>query len=169
VENKRLISSYFDKFENCWCHGDWIELTSHDGVFISGRADAVLNPSGVRIGTAEIYSQVQKVEEILECCAVGQQWKNDERVVLFVVLRDNLQLTDEIKKKIVSVIRANATPRHVPSKIIQVRGVPKTNNGKLVEIAVKNVIHGRDVVNKDSIEDPSILEEYKNILELQED
>jgi acetoacetyl-CoA synthetase len=169
VENKKLISSYFDKFENCWCHGDWIELTDRNGVFISGRADAVLNPSGVRIGTAEIYSQVQKVEEVLECCAVGQQWKNDERVILFVVLRDNLQLNDEIKKKIVSIIRANATPRHVPSKIIQVRGVPKTNNGKLVEIAVKNVIHGRAVVNKDSIEDPSILEEYKSIPELQED
>jgi acetoacetyl-CoA synthetase len=169
VENKKLISSYFEKFENCWCHGDWIELTNHNGVFISGRADAVLNPSGVRIGTAEIYSQVQKIEEILECCAVGQQWKNDERVILFVVLRDNLQLTDEIRKKTVSIIRANATPRHVPSKIIQVRGVPKTNNGKLVEIAVKNVIHGRAVVNKDSIEDPSVLEEYKNIPELQED
>jgi acetoacetyl-CoA synthetase len=169
TENKKLISSYFDKFENCWCHGDWIEYTEHDGVFISGRADAILNPSGVRIGTAEIYSQVQKVEEILECCAVGQQWNNDERIILFVVLRDDLKLNDDIKKKIVSVIKANATPRHVPSKIIQVGGVPKTNNGKLVEVAVKNIIHGREVVNKDSIEDPSILEEYKNIPELKEE
>jgi acetoacetyl-CoA synthetase len=164
--NQRLIKSYFEKFANYWCHGDWIELTEHDGVFISGRADAVLNPSGVRIGTAEIYSQVQKVEEVLECCAVGQQWNNDERVILFVVLRDGLTLTDDLKKKINVVIRDNATPRHVPSKIIQVRGVPKTNNGKLVELAVKNVIHGREVVNKDSIEDPSLLEEFKNIPEL---
>ncbi|MDR0555984.1 MAG: acetoacetate--CoA ligase [Holosporaceae bacterium] len=165
--NKRLIRSYFEKFENCWCHGDWIELTEHGGVFISGRADAVLNPSGVRIGTAEIYSQVQKVEEVLECCAVGQQWDNDERVILFVVLRDGLELNDDLKKKISMIIRDNATPRHVPSKIIQVSGVPKTNNGKLVEIAVKNVIHGREVVNKDSIEDPSLLEEFRNIPELQ--
>jgi acetoacetyl-CoA synthetase len=165
--NKRLISSYFEKFDNCWYHGDWIELTDHDGVFISGRADAVLNPSGVRIGTAEIYSQVQKVDEVLECCAVGQKWDNDERVVLFVVLRDGVELTDDLKKKIKTVIRENTTPRHVPSKIIKVRGVPKTNNGKLVEIAVKNVIHGKEVVNKDSIETPSVLEEYKNIPELQ--
>ncbi|MDR0968579.1 MAG: acetoacetate--CoA ligase [Holosporaceae bacterium] len=166
--NKRLIHSYFEKFENCWHHGDWIELTEHDGVFISGRADAVLNPSGVRIGTAEIYSQVQKVEEVIECCAVGQQWDNDERVVLFVVLRDGLILDDDLKKKIKTVIRENATPRHVPSKIIKVRGIPKTNNGKLTELAVKNVIHGKEVVNKDSIEDPSLLEDFKNIPELQE-
>ncbi|MDR1982423.1 MAG: acetoacetate--CoA ligase [Holosporaceae bacterium] len=167
--NKKLIHSYFENFENCWCHGDWIELTEHDGVFISGRADAVLNPSGVRIGTAEIYAQVQKIEEVLECCAVGQQWDNDERVILFVTLRNGLTLDDDLKKRIKTVIRDNATPRHVPSKIIQVRGVPKTNNGKLVEVAVKNVIHGREVVNKDSIEDPSLLEEFKNIPELQED
>ncbi|MDR0753205.1 MAG: acetoacetate--CoA ligase [Holosporaceae bacterium] len=167
-ENKKFISSYFGKFENCWCHGDWIELTEHDGVFISGRADAVLNPSGVRIGTAEIYSQVQKIEEVLECCAVGQQWDNDERVILFVVLRGELTLDDELKKRIKTIIRENATPRHVPSKIIQVRGIPKTNNGKLVEIAVKNIIHGRAVVNIDSIEDPSLLDEFKDIPELQE-
>jgi acetoacetyl-CoA synthetase len=167
--DKRLIKSYFEKFENCWCHGDWIELTEHDGVFISGRADAVLNPSGVRIGTAEIYSQVQKIEEVIECCAVGQQWDNDERVILFVVLRDALTLDDELKKKIKTVIRDNATPRHVPSKIIKVRGIPKTNNGKLTELAVKNVIHGKEVVNKDSIEDPSLLDEFKDLPELLED
>jgi acetoacetyl-CoA synthetase len=166
--NTKLIHSYFEKFENCWCHGDWIELTEHDGVFISGRADAILNPSGVRIGTAEIYSQVQKIEEVLECCAVGQQWDNDERVILFVVLRDELTLDDELRKRIKTIIRENATPRHVPSKIIQVRGIPKTNNGKLVEIAIKNIIHGRVVVNIDSIEDPSLLDEFKNIPELQE-
>jgi acetoacetyl-CoA synthetase len=164
--NKKLIKAYFEKFENCWHHGDWIETTENNGVFISGRADAVLNPSGVRIGPAEIYSQVQKVEEVLECCAVGQQWDNDERVILFVALREGLELNEELKKRICSIIRENATPRHVPSKIIKVRGIPKTNNGKLVEIAVKNVIHGKEVVNKDSIEDPSLLEEFKNIPEL---
>lgn len=167
--HKKLIDSYFGKFENCWCHGDWIELTERNGVFISGRADTILNPSGVRIGTAEIYSQVQKIEEILECCAVGQQWNNDERVILFVVLRSGLILDDDLKKKIKTVIKENATPRHVPDKIIQVRGVPKTNNGKLVEVAVKNVIHGRKVVNEDSIEDPSLLDEFKNIPELQKE
>lgn len=167
--NKRYIKSYFSVNEKYWSHGDWIEYTEHEGgVFISGRADAVLNPSGVRIGTAEIYSQVQKIDEVLECCAVGQKWDNDERVVLFVVLRDNLILNDDLKAKIKKVIRDNATPRHVPSKIIQVHGVPKTNNGKLVEIAVKNVINGKEVVNKTSISNPEVLEEYKNIPELQE-
>jgi acetoacetyl-CoA synthetase len=162
-----LIHSYFEKFENCWCHGDWIELTENKGVFISGRADAVLNPSGVRIGTAEIYTQVQKVDEVLECCAVGQQWDNDERVILFVALRDGIELDDDLKKKINTVIRSNATPRHVPSKIIKVRGIPKTNNGKLTELAVKNVIHGKEVVNKDCIEDPSLLDDFRDIPELQ--
>jgi acetoacetyl-CoA synthetase len=168
-ENKKLISSYFSKFDNVWCHGDWIELTDNNGVIISGRADAVLNPSGVRIGTAEIYSQVQKVEEVLDCMAVGQQWDNDERVILFVTLRDGIILDDDLKKKICKIIKDNATPRHVPSKIIKVRGIPKTNNGKIVELAVKNVIHGKEVVNKDSIEDPSLLEDFKDILELRED
>jgi acetoacetyl-CoA synthetase len=169
TENKKLISSYFDKFENCWCHGDWIELTKNNGVIISGRADAVLNPSGVRIGTAEIYSQVQKVEEIIDYMAVGQRWDNDERIILFVVLRGVEELSEELKKKIKTTIRDNSTPRHVPSKIIKVRGIPKTNNGKIVELAVKNVIHGKEVVNRDSIEDVSLLEDFKNIPELQED
>lgn len=166
--NKRFISSYFSKFDGCWCHGDWLEITKNKGVFISGRADAVLNPSGVRIGTAEIYSQVQKIEEVVDCMAVGQRWDNDERVILFVVMKDGVELNEDIKKKINKVIRENATPRHVPSKIIAVRGIPKTNNGKIVELAVKNVIHGKEVVNKDSIEDPSLLEDFKNIPELQE-
>ncbi|GHU11913.1 acetoacetyl-CoA synthetase [Alphaproteobacteria bacterium] len=166
-ENKKFISSYFAKFDNVWCHGDWIELTEHDGVFISGRADAVLNPGGVRIGTAEIYTQVQKVEEVIDCIAVGQQWDNDERVILFVVLKPELELTDDLKKKINRIIRENATPRHVPSKIIKVRGVPKTNNGKIVELAVKNVIHGKPVVNMESIEDPSLLDDFKDLPELQ--
>jgi acetoacetyl-CoA synthetase len=166
--NKRLISSYFSKFENCWCHGDWIETTAVGGVFISGRADAVLNPGGVRIGTAEIYAQVQKVEEILDYMAVGQEWDHDERVILFVVTKPGIELTDNLKKKICTVIRENATPRHVPSKIIPVSGIPKTNNGKIVEVAVRNVIHGREVTNIDSIEDPSLLDEFRNLPELQQ-
>ncbi|MDR3155512.1 MAG: acetoacetate--CoA ligase [Holosporaceae bacterium] len=165
--NKKLISSYFSKFENCWCHGDWIETTSNGGAFISGRADAVLNPGGVRIGTAEIYAQVQKVEEILDYMAVGQQWDHDERVILFVVPQPGVELTEELRKKICTTIRENATPRHVPAKIIQVRGIPKTNNGKIVELAVRNVIHGREVANIDSIEDPSLLDDFRNLPELQ--
>lgn len=168
VENRRLIKAYFEKLDNCWSHGDWIEYTEHEGgIFISGRADAVLNPGGVRIGTAEIYSQVQKIEEVLECCAVGQNWNNDDRVVLFVVLREGLTLDDDLRNKIKKMIRENATPRHVPAKIIQMRGVPKTHNGKLSEIAVKNIINGHEVVNKDSIENVDILDDYVNIPELQ--
>lgn len=168
-ENKKFISSYFEKVDNCWCHGDWLEMTERHGVIISGRADAVLNPSGVRIGTAEIYKQVQKVDEVLDCMAVGQKWNDDERIILFVMLREGIELDDNLKKKIKQVIRENATPRHVPSKIIKVRGIPKTNNGKIVELAVKNVIHGKPVVNMDSIEDPSLLDDFRNLPELQED
>ena len=168
VDNKRYIKSYFEKVDNCWSHGDWIEHTEHEGgVFISGRADAVLNPGGVRIGTAEIYSQVQKIEEVLESCAVGQAWDNDVRVILFVVLRDGIALDDDLKARIKKVIRENATPRHVPDKIIHVNGLPKTNNGKLSEIAVKNVIDGKDITNKDSLSNPEVLDYFVNMPELQ--
>lgn len=165
--NQKYNKSYFTKYGNVWCHGDWIEITQNDGVIISGRADAVLNPGGVRIGTAEIYNQVQKIPEVLESIVVGQKWDNDERVILFVVLRDGIELNDDIKTRIKMEIRKNATPRHVPDKIIQVPAVPKTKNGKITEIAVKSIIHGHDVGNRDSLENPEVLEYYKNIPELQ--
>lgn len=166
-DNHKYIKSYFEKFPGNWCHGDWIERTKDGGVIISGRADAVLNPGGVRIGTGEIYNQVSKIEEVLECVAVGQKWDDDERVILFVVLRDGIKLDDELKDKIKKQIRANATPRHVPDKIIQVLSIPKTKNGKITEVAVRTVINGGEVKNKDSLEDASVLKYYENIVELQ--
>ncbi len=164
--DKRLHKAYFEEFPGVWSHGDWAERTDTGGVIISGRADAVLNPGGIRIGTSEIYAQVQKVYEVLESVAVGQKWNNDERVILFVVLRDGITLNDELIAKIKKVIRDNATPRHVPAKIIAVPAVPKTKNGKITEIAVKYVIDGREVKNKDSLEDASVLDYFKNLEEL---
>lgn len=166
VENKRLIHSYFEEFPGVWSHGDWYEITEHGGSIITGRADAVLNPSGIRIGTAEIYEQVQKVYDVLECCAIGQKWNDDERVILFVVLRDGEKLTEELIKKIKDTIRSGATPRHVPAKIIQVPAIPKTKNGKITEIAVKYTTHGIEVKNKDSLEDASVLDYFKDLEEL---
>lgn len=166
VDNKRLKSAYFEEFPGVWSHGDWLEITEHNGSIISGRADAVLNPSGVRIGTAEIYEQVQKVYEVLECCAVGQKWNDDERIILFVVLRDGIILNEDLTKKIKDTIKKGATPRHVPSKIIQVPAIPKTKNGKITEIAVKYTINGIEVKNKDSLEDAGVLDFYKDLEEL---
>lgn len=162
----KFLSAYFETYEGVWSHGDWIEFTPEHGVIISGRADAVLNPSGVRIGTAEIYAQVQKVYEVLECVAVGQKFDNDERVILFVTLREGLTLNDEIKKKINTEIRTNATARHVPAKIIQVPSIAKTKNGKISEVAIKCVIHGKEVKNKESLEDANVLDYFKDLEEL---
>lgn len=165
--NARYIKAYFEKYPGSWCHGDWIERTPNNrGVIISGRADAVLNPGGVRIGTGEIYNQVSKIEEVLECVAVGQKWDDDERIILFVVLRDGAKLDDALKDKIKKQIKTGATPRHVPAKIIAVRAVPKTKNGKITEIAVRTVINGGDIKNRESLEDASVLDYYKNIIEL---
>ncbi|MDR2416939.1 MAG: acetoacetate--CoA ligase [Holosporales bacterium] len=163
---ERYHKAYFETFPNIWCHGDWGQVTANKGVIISGRADTVLNPGGVRIGTAEIYEQVCTIKEVLESLAVGQQWHNDERVILFVVLAEGVKLTDQLIDKIKSTIRTNATPRHVPSLIIQVPAVPHTKNGKITEIAVKCVIHGREVKNKESLEDASVLEYFRNLPEL---
>jgi acetoacetyl-CoA synthetase len=163
---ERYRKAYFETFPNVWCHGDWGQITTNKGVIISGRADTVLNPGGVRIGTAEIYEQVCTIKEVLESLAVGQQWHNDERVILFVVLAKGVKLTDKLIDKIKSTVRANATPRHVPSLIIQVPAVPHTKNGKITEIAVKCVIHGREVKNKESLEDASVLEHFRNLPQL---
>lgn len=165
-DNKRYRAAYFEKFDNVWCHGDWIEFTESGGIIISGRADAILNPGGVRIGTAEIYNQVQKIYEVLECIAVGQRWEDDERIILFVKLREGFDLTDELLDRIKKIIRSNTTPRHVPAKIIKINAIPKTKNGKITELAVKEVIHGRDVKNKESLEDARVLDLYMNIEEL---
>mgnify|MGYP000456971201 CR=1 FL=1 len=167
---------YFDSFDNCWAHGDYGEFITHTsdtgevtqrGVIIHGRSDAVLNPGGVRIGTAEIYRQVEKVEDVLESIAIGQQWKDDVRVILFVRLKPEITLSVSLEEEIRAVIRANTTPRHVPSKIIQVEDIPRTISGKIVELAVRNVVHGIELKNKDALANPEALGFYKNIKELE--
>jgi len=166
---KRYKSAYFERFENVWAHGDFAELTEHDGLVIYGRSDAVLNPGGVRIGTAEIYRQVEKLPEVLESIAVGQQWHDDVRIILFVKLRDDMMLDDELTKTIKTSIRNNATPRHVPAKIIQVRDIPRTISGKIVELAVRNIIHNRPVLNIEVLANPEALKLFQDLPQLTED
>lgn len=158
--------AYFEKYPGIWSHGDYAEITEHEGIIIYGRSDAILNPSGVRIGTAEIYRQVETIDEVLESLVIGQEWNNDTRVVLFVILRDDLILTDEIRDKIKWVIRKNASPHHVPAKIIQVPEIPRTISGKIVELAVRDVVHGRTVKNIDALANPDALNYFKKIPEL---
>ncbi|RUO58570.1 acetoacetate--CoA ligase [Pseudidiomarina insulisalsae] len=167
ADGQRYFNAYFDRFENTWAHGDYAELTDHDGVIIYGRSDAVLNPGGVRIGTAEIYRQVEKVDAVLESIAVGQRWQDDERVVLFVRLRPGVELDDELQQQIRKTIRANATPRHVPAVIAQVKDIPRTISGKIVELAVRQVIHGEQVKNTDALANPEALAEFADRPELQ--
>ncbi len=166
--DKKYKAAYFEKYKNIWHHGDFAELTNNGGFVIYGRSDTTLNPGGVRLGTAEIYNEVEKFEEIKESIVIGQLWKNDIRIVLFVVLNKNYNLNDEIKNKIKKAIKTNASPRHVPSKIISVLEVPKTKNGKLVELAVKQTIEGETIKNLEALANPDSLEQFKNIKELYE-
>lgn len=165
-DNTRFRDAYFSKYDGIWAHGDYGETTAHGGVIIHGRSDAVLNPGGVRIGTAEIYRQVEKIDEVLESIVVGQEWQSDIRVVLFVVLREATKLDNALKLKICQTIRANTTPRHVPEKIIQVDDIPRTISGKIVELAVNKVIHNRPVKNTDALANPEALEQFRNLKEL---
>ncbi|MFG0380760.1 acetoacetate--CoA ligase [Pseudomonas sp. zbq_18] len=165
-DGAKFHAAYFDTFPGIWAHGDYAEETRHGGLVIHGRSDAVLNPGGVRIGTAEIYRQVEKVEQVLESIAIGQDWEGDVRVVLFVRLRDGVALTDELQAQIRQIIRANTTPRHVPAKIIQVADIPRTISGKIVELAVRNVVHGKPVKNTDALANPQALELYRDLKEL---
>ncbi|MBW2409215.1 MAG: acetoacetate--CoA ligase [Deltaproteobacteria bacterium] len=162
-------SAYFDAYPNIWRHGDFVTVTDRGGVVMLGRSDATLNPGGVRIGTAEIYRQVEQMEEIDDSVVVGQDWENDIRVILFVKLASGVELTDALKDKIKQIIRTNASPRHVPAKIISVPDVPYTLNMKKVELAVKKVIQGQPVLNKDALSNPEALDHYADISELQED
>ncbi|WP_417532670.1 acetoacetate--CoA ligase [Marinobacterium stanieri] len=166
-DGQKYHDAYFDQFDNIWAHGDYGEITAQDGLIIHGRSDAVLNPGGVRIGTAEIYRQVEKVEEVLESLCIGQPWNNDVRVVLFVRLRDGVELDEALIDRIRSTIRANTTPRHVPAKVIQVTDIPRTISGKIVELAVRKVVLGEEVKNKDALANPEALELFRNIPELQ--
>jgi len=166
-DGSRYRAAYFERFPDVWCHGDYAELTPRGGIIIYGRSDAVLNPGGVRIGTAEIYRQVEKLDEVLESLAVGQDWNNDVRVVLFVRLRAGVSLTDALRQKIRDTIRSNTTPRHVPAKIIAVPEIPRTISGKIVELAVRHVIHGKPVKNADALANPQALDHFRNLPELQ--
>ena len=156
-DGSKYKNAYFSKVENVWCHGDHALLTEHDGIVIYGRSDAVLNPGGVRIGTAEIYRQVEQLPEVLESIAVGQEWDSDVRVILFVRLRDGFTLDDALRERIKKQVRTNTTPRHVPAKILQVADIPRTISGKITEIAVRETIHGRPVKNTDALANPQAL------------
>ena len=170
ADGSKYQAAYFDRFPKVWCHGDFCEITAHGGLVIYGRSDATLNPGGVRIGTAEIYRQVEKLHEVVESLVIGQDWPpqnpNDVRVVLFVKLRDGLVLDDDLVKRIKQTIRDNTTPRHVPAKVLQVADIPRTKSGKIVELAVRNVVHGRPVKNREALANPEALAHFCDRAEL---
>jgi len=169
-DGAKYRAAYFERFPGIWCHGDYVELTAHDGMIIHGRSDATLNPGGVRIGTAEIYRQVEQLPEVVESLVIGQDWPpgevGDVRVVLFVKLQDGLRLDDALTERIRQHIRANTTPRHVPAKVVQVNDIPRTKSNKIVELAVRNVVHGLPVKNVEALANPEALEQYRDREEL---
>ena len=165
-DGARLSASYFERFPGLWCHGDWCQITEHDGMVIAGRSDATLNPGGVRIGTAEIYRQVESLTEVVESIVIGQNFQGDARVVLFVRLAEGITLDAALTEKIKQRIRVNTTPRHVPAKIVQVPDIPRTKSNKIVELAVRDVVHGRTVKNVDALANPEALEYFRNRAEL---
>ena len=164
--NKKFEKAYFQRFKNIWHHGDYAEVKRSGGYIIHGRSDATLNPGGVRLGTAEIYSEVEKFKQIKESIAVGQTWDNDIRIILFIILNKGYDLNSDLVIKIKKQIRLNASPRHVPAKIISVTDIPRTKNGKIVELAVKNIIERNVIKNKEALANPEVLKEYTNIKEL---
>jgi len=166
-DNAKYRAAYFDTYPNVWAHGDYGEITEHGGMIIHGRSDAVLNPGGVRIGTAEIYRQVEKVADVVDSICIGQQYQGDVRVVLFVVLREGCTLDDSLRNTIRNTIRQETTPRHVPAKIIAVAEIPRTISGKIVELAVRDVVHGKTVKNVDALANPDALALFKDLPELQ--
>jgi acetoacetyl-CoA synthetase len=166
-DGAKYHDAYFAKFPGVWCHGDYMEITPRGSAIIYGRSDAVLNPGGVRIGTAEIYRQVEQLPEVVESLVIGQDWERDVRVVLFVRLREGVALDEALVKKIKLQIRNNTTPRHVPAKIIQVADIPRTKSGKIVELAVRNVVHGRPVKNREALANPEALDLFRGLPDLQ--
>ncbi len=163
----KFKNAYFNKYKNIWHHGDYAEVKNTGGLVIYGRSDTTLNPGGVRLGTAEIYSEVEKFTQIKESIVVGQSWENDVRIVLFIIMNKNYKINDSLLKKIKQKIKKNASPRHVPSKIIVVKDIPRTKSGKIVELAVKNTIEGNEIKNKEALINPQVLEEYKNLRDLE--
>jgi acetoacetyl-CoA synthetase len=165
-DGKKYQGAYFSTFPGIWHHGDYIQISKHGGIVMLGRSDATLNPGGVRIGTAEIYPVVENMEEISDSVVVGQHYQGDERVILFVKLAADQVLTEELKRKVSQQIKANCSPRHVPALILETADIPYTLNGKKVEIAVKNIIHGQEVKNKDALANPDALDNFKDRREL---
>jgi acetoacetyl-CoA synthetase len=165
-DGAKYRAAYFERFPNVWCHGDYMEITDRGTAIIYGRSDAVLNPGGVRIGTAEIYRQVEQLDEVAESLVIGQDWNNDVRVVLFVRLRDGVSLDDALVKRIKERIRSNTTPRHVPDRILAVADIPRTKSGKIVELAVRDIVHGRPVKNREALANPEALELFRDLPEL---
>jgi acetoacetyl-CoA synthetase len=165
-DGAKYRAAYFEKYPKVWRHGDWCEETEHGGLVIYGRSDAVLNPGGVRIGTAEIYRQVEQIDEVMEALVIGQEWEADVRVVLFVKLKEGVQLDDALVNQIKRRIRENTTPRHVPAKVVQVSDIPRTKSGKIVELAVREVVHGRPVKNLEALANPEALQHFRDRGEL---
>jgi len=162
----RYHAAYFEKFKGVWCHGDYVATTDHGGIIVYGRSDAVLNPGGVRIGTAEIYRQAERIEQVVESLVIGQQWAGDVRIVLFVRLRAGEVLDDELRGHICTEIRNNTTPRHVPAKVIQVSDIPRTKSGKIVELAVRKMVHGEPIANREALANPEALDLFANLADL---
>jgi len=160
---EKYHDAYFARFPNTWCHGDFAEWTRNGGMIIHGRSDATLNPGGVRIGTAEIYRQVEQLEQVQESVVIGQEWDHDVRIVLFVVLRNGSTLDDDLRQAIVKQIRTGASPRHVPAKIVQVADIPRTKSGKITELAIRDIVHGREIRNTEALANPEALELYKDL------
>ncbi len=165
-DGRKYHAAYFDRFDNIWCHGDFAEWTEHGGMVIYGRSDATLNPGGVRIGTAEIYNQVEQMPEIVEALCIGQDFDSDVRVVLFVRLAPGVTLDADLEKRIRTKIRTGASPRHVPARIVAVTDIPRTKSGKITELAVREVVHGRQVKNKEALANPEALELYRDLPQL---
>jgi acetoacetyl-CoA synthetase len=165
-DGAKYHAAYFERFPDIWCHGDFAEWTAHHGMIIHGRSDATLNPGGVRIGTAEIYRQVEQIPEVLEALAIGQEWAGDVRIVLFVRLRSDASLDDALIARIKTGVRTGASPRHVPAKVIAVADIPRTKSGKIVELAVRDIIHGRAVKNREALANPEALDLYRDLEEL---
>jgi len=159
-DGARYRNAYFARFPGVWCHGDYAEWTPHGGLRIHGRSDAVLNPGGVRIGTAEIYRQVEQLDEVVESLVIAQEWEGDQRVVLFVRLRDGLALDEALRARIRERVKGGASPRHVPARIVQVPDIPRTRSGKIVELAVRDVVHGRPVGNREALANPEALAHF---------
>jgi acetoacetyl-CoA synthetase len=168
ADGARYHAAYFDVYPNVWRHGDWVSFTEHGGMVVYGRSDATLNPGGVRIGTAEIYRQVEQLEEVLEALVIGQRWDNDTRIILFVILRPGFDLDNDLIARIRAKIRTGASPRHLPAKVLQVTDIPRTVNGKITELAVTDIIHGREVKNREALANPDALEQFRDMPALAE-